>query len=161
MPATVGSVGSRSDPTAGSNVRAYAATLNGTTWTTVRLGGLDPGPGVYNQSRALAVNATGQVVGYSYAGTAGGQSGAQDAFYYDAANGMKDLNTYFASVLGADGWSTLTEATSINGSGQIVGYGTTTSGATHGFELQLLPGDANLDGKVDINDLTIVLALRR
>ena len=28
---------------------------------------------------------------------------------------------------------------------------------THGLELHLLPGDANLDGRVNINDLTIVL----
>ena len=51
----------------------------------------------------------------------------------------------------------MNQATGINDSGTIVGYGTTTAGATHGFELQLMPGDANLDGKVDINDLTKVL----
>ena len=119
------------------------------------LGGLDPAPGTYSQSRAFSVNSSGQIVGFSY--TSGGISGAQDAFYYDSASGMKDLNATFAAVLADDGWANLTCATGINDSGSIVGYGTTTAGNTHGFELHLLPGDANLDGRVDVNDLTIVL----
>ena len=63
------------------------------------LGGFDPSPGTYSQSGSLAVNASGQIVGYSYTG--GGVSGDMHAFYYDDANGMKDLNTVFASVLSA------------------------------------------------------------
>jgi hypothetical protein len=62
------------------------------------------------------------------------------------------------------GW-TLEEATAIsNGTaagsagGYIAGYGTI-GGDTHAFLLTpAVPGDANLDGQVDINDLTIVLA---
>ena len=55
---------------------------------------------------------------------------------------------------------TLTEATGINNTGDIVGFGTNPSGtAGEAFLLTpALPGDANLDGTVDINDLTIVLA---
>ena len=57
------------------------------------------------------------------------------------------------------GW-VLNVADGINDAGQIAGYGTY-NGNSLGFVLtlpQALPGDANLDGKVDINDLTIVLA---
>ena len=51
------------------------------------------------------------------------------------------------------------DAISQNGD-YIVGYGTTSPGGpTHAFLLTaVVPGDANYDGKVDINDLTIVLA---
>ena len=70
---------------------------------------------------------------------------------------MTDLNTL---VTGTNPFSNLQYATAISGNGNyIVGYGTV-GGQTHGFllDLALLPGDANGDGKVDINDLTIVLA---
>ena len=51
-------------------------------------------------------------------------------------------------------------ATAIDDNGDIAGYGHDASGNTvQAFLLQaLLPGDANEDGRVDINDLTIVLA---
>ena len=55
---------------------------------------------------------------------------------------------------------TLTEATGIDNAADIVGWGTNPAG-TQGEAFLLtpaLPGDANLDGMVDINDLTIVLA---
>ena len=47
----------------------------------------------------------------------------------------------------------------INNAGQIVGYGYDPAGALHAFLLtpNLLPGDANGDGRVNVNDLTIVL----
>ena len=50
-------------------------------------------------------------------------------------------------------------ATGISTNGNyICGYGTI-GGQTHGFLLTpTIPGDANLDDKVDINDLTVVLA---
>ena len=55
---------------------------------------------------------------------------------------------------------TLTEATGVSNAADIVGFGTNPGGT--GGEAFLLtpavPGDANLDGQVDINDLTIVLA---
>ena len=66
-----------------------------------------------------------------------------------------DLNTLISAT---SGWTLqVAEAISNNGN-YIVGNGTI-AGQTHGFLLQAaMPGDANLDGTVDINDLTIVLA---
>ena len=67
---------------------------------------------------------------------------------------MKDLN----NLTSAPGW-TLNEAYAINASGQIVGDASSTSGSSSiAFLLTPLePGDANGDGRVDVNDLTIVL----
>ena len=68
---------------------------------------------------------------------------------------MLDLNSLVSPT--AD-W-TLGYAKGINDSGQIAGSGTNPAGQTDAFLLTpATPGDANLDGKVDINDLTIVLA---
>jgi hypothetical protein len=64
---------------------------------------------------------------------------------------MEDLNNLTSLPAG---W-TLEDATGINSSGQIVGD----AANGHAFLLTPLePGDANGDGRVDINDLTIVLA---
>ena len=53
----------------------------------------------------------------------------------------------------------LNSACGINDAGQVTGWATNASGQLRAFLLTpTLPGDANLDGKVDINDLTIVLA---
>ena len=47
----------------------------------------------------------------------------------------------------------------IDDAGDIVGYASSPSFPEEGFRLSpATPGDANLDGKVDINDLTVVLA---
>jgi probable HAF family extracellular repeat protein len=140
-------------------IRAMKAqyTWNGTNGVIsgeIDLGGFDPAPGTYSQSRALAVNKGSQIVGWSYDG--GGISGTQRAFYWDAANGMKDLNTVFASVMPAGGW-VLHQATGINDSGWIVANATDSSGTQHGFLLKLMAGDANLDGSVNITDLSKVL----
>ena len=81
-------------------------------------------------------------------------SGAVDAFLYSGGT-MLDLNSLVSPT--AD-W-TLGYAKGINDSGQIAGSGTNPAGQTDAFLLTpATPGDANLDGKVDINDLTIVLA---
>ena len=71
---------------------------------------------------------------------------------------MVDLNST-AEVVNLGGW-TLTEATAISSNGRYVaGYGTSGDGQERAFLLTaVLPGDANLDGTVDINDLTIVLS---
>ena len=55
---------------------------------------------------------------------------------------------------------TLDAATAVNDAGYITGWGTDGDGNTQQSFLlaPFLPGNANLDGKVDINDLTIVLA---
>ena len=105
---------------------------------------------------ALAINNLDQVVGWSTIDSAGT---IMHAFLYNQSTGtMSDLSST-AMVVNLDGW-TLTKATSISSNGRyIVGYGTNPSGQTDAFELKaVLPGDANLDAKVDINDLTIVLA---
>ena len=71
---------------------------------------------------------------------------------------MADLNST-TLVPGLGGW-TLQFAMNISDNGNhIVGFGTNAKGQTDAFLLTAtLPGDANVDGKVDINDLTIVLA---
>ena len=55
------------------------------------------------------------------------------------------------------GW-VFTDADSINNNGEIAGYGML-NGVSHCFALlnYSTPGDANGDGRVDVNDLTIVL----
>ncbi len=100
-------------------------------------------------STASAVNSAGSVVGSMTL-----SSGAVDAFLYSGGT-MLDLNSLVSPT--AD-W-TLGYAKGINDSGQIAGSGTNPAGQTDAFLLTpATPGDANLDGKVDINDLTIVLA---
>ena len=102
-----------------------------------------------------AVNDLNQAVGWSCTDAT---DTIQHAVYYQPSTGMIDLNST-AEVVNLGGW-TLTEATAISTNGRyITGYGTNGSGQGHAFLLTaVLLGDANLDGKVDINDLTIVLA---
>ena len=80
-----------------------------------------------------------------------------DAFLYTGGT-MTDLNTL---TIGPNPFTDLNVAYGISPNGHyIVGDGTVAStGYTYGFLLTAaIPGDANGDGKVDINDLTIVLA---
>jgi probable HAF family extracellular repeat protein len=67
----------------------------------------------YDQSFGLDINANGEVVGYSYT-----PSSEQHAFLY-RDDQMFDLNTL---IVANTGW-TLTDATGINGSGQIIANG--------------------------------------
>ena len=70
---------------------------------------------------------------------------------------MTNLNSLLPSNLG---W-TLQEALGINDLQKIVavGVGPNSPGEQHAVVLSPeFPGDANLDGKVDINDLTVVLS---
>jgi probable HAF family extracellular repeat protein len=111
-------------------------------------------PAPYNlASEALGINRAGQVVGTVSTGAVTGfEPPVYRAFVY--TNGrMLDLN----SVTSAPGW-TLEEATAINASGQIAGYGTNSAGQFAFLLTPLEPGDANGDGRVDINDLSMVLA---
>ena len=111
--------------------------------------------GVSPNDSALGINDSGVVVG-----TAVTSAGTQDAFIWDSMNGMRDMNTVFAGLI-PGGW-TLSEALGIDNHGDIIGYMTNTTNVslTEGFLISAhsLPGDANGDGKVDINDLTVVLA---
>ena len=116
----------------GGTVSSYTniGTLAGGTWS-----------GAYGVSNGVAVGALGSANG-------------THAFRYTAADGLQDLNDLIAPNLG---W-TLQGASAISTSGgYIAGYGTI-GGNTHAFRLApAILGDANLDGKVDINDLTKVL----
>ena len=97
---------------------------------------------------AYGISNTGLVVGES-AGNA----------FLAAESGATWTTTNLNSLVSpTSGW-TLQAADAVSNNGNyIAGYGTI-GGQTHGFELQpATPGDANLDGKVDVNDLTIVLA---
>lgn len=95
------------------------------------------------QSRARGVNAHGQVVGL--AETA---EGATHAFLHSGA-AMSDLNDLIPD---GSGW-VLTEAWDICSDGRIVGLGENPSSMTHAFLLTpAVPGDADLDGNVDVHD---------
>ena len=103
----------------------------------------------YNSgSEALGINLSGQIVGTSWDYPLPGDFQYR-AFLY--SNGtMEDLNNLTSLPAG---W-TLEQATAINNSGQIVGWANMRRLPPHALE----PGDANGDGRVDINDLTIVLS---
>jgi probable HAF family extracellular repeat protein len=86
------------------------------------------------EGRANAVNNSDWIVGYCNTDP-GTSPGAWHAFV-SAGGSITDLNAYLTS-----GWQALVEAKAINDYtnggliGQIVGYGTTASGATHAFLL--------------------------
>jgi probable HAF family extracellular repeat protein len=89
---------------------------------------IDLGPPGSSSSAANGINNAGQVVGDYYT-----KSGSPRAFLYSGGK-LVDLNTLIPPE---DHWSawTLLSAAAINNKGQIVGYGTTASGATHAFLL--------------------------
>ena len=127
------------------NQNAFLFQANG---TVVYLGSL--GAGIPNDT-ARAINDSDVIVG-----NAENSGSVNHAFVWTSAGGMQDLNNMLATNA-PSGW-TLTYAYGIDNPGHITGYGTNSSGATHAFLLTpALPGDANEDGRVDINDLTIVL----
>ena len=115
-------------------------------------------PAPYGQtSTAFGINDSGQIVGDSYSPTVppNGPPPYPHAFLY--SNGtMKDLN----NLTSAPGF-TLNNATAVNAAGQIVGTAQV-DGVSPTTDIAFLltplePGDANGDGQVDVNDLTIVL----
>ena len=109
-------------------------------------------------SGANLINSDGQVVGEEINATDG-----YHAAIWDSANGLRDLNTAFSAYLAA--WSAanggatvvLNDATGINDEDAIIGTATI-NGTASAIVLSPLPGDANGDGRVDVNDLTIVLS---
>ena len=113
--------------------------------TLVDLGGTGFGGSL---DQANGINDSGVVVG----------SINNRAFIWDSVNSTRDMNTVFSSIIPA-GW-TLISATGIDNAGDIVGFASTPSvsqGVGFLISVARLAGDANLDGKVDINDLTVVL----
>jgi hypothetical protein len=100
---------------------------------------------------ANAINDSGVVVG----------SNSEAAFvdYSGAAGGVVNLQTLIPSAASAT-WNLWT-ASAVDNDGDITGQLCSNDGAYKyaGYFLQpAIPGDANVDGKVDIDDLTIVLA---
>ena len=103
----------------------------------------------FDGSDAMGINSSGQIVGWNYI-----TATDVDHAFLDSGGAMVDLNTLIRPT---SGW-TLWYASAVNDAGQIVGWGSNNGSGTHGFLLTpALPGDATLDGKVDVNDLTIVL----
>ena len=124
-----------------SNTPVY---YNYATNTTVAL----PYASGHTGGKAFGINDNGVVVGMSNSA----------AFVQSVAGGtpgpMEILNNLIAA---GTGWN-LQYAYAVDNAGDIVGRGTL-NGTADAFLLEpALPGDANLDAKVDINDLTIVLA---
>jgi probable HAF family extracellular repeat protein len=72
-----------------------------------------------NDSFATGINASGQVSGYSVAG-----SNAARAWRFSPGVGLVDVGSFG----GADN-----RALGINNSGQVIGYSTDTNGVAHGF----------------------------
>ena len=98
------------------------------------------------ESRARAVNASGDVVGSSQL-----VSSTETRAFICEAGVMTELNDRLSPV--DNDWDLL-EAWDINDSGQIVGYGENPDGLIHAFLLSpAIPGDATLDRKVDVFDL--------
>ena len=92
------------------------------------------GVGVQNSS-ACGINGSGQVVGYYDSGIFG-----EVAFLWQSGTGMQDLNSLIPSN---SGW-TLVEATGINASGQICGWGVNPSGQSDAFLLTPTPEPSSL-----------------
>ena len=147
---------------AGINLNYNAYLYNNST-TIVDLGNLGGvGNGSLMGTAALAINGQGQVVGYSDTAN----NAAQHAFLWTpttnngTSGSMVDLNNELMNAGAIPSGYYLYEATGINSQGSISGYLANSSQTLlQAFALiATVPGDANLDGKVDINDLTAVLA---
>ena len=84
------------------------------------------------QSVADAINSSGDIVGYTDIFPGEGKT----AVLYTPSGGIIDLNNYLPASIAAEyPGAYLEEATGINSSGQIVGYGEDTAAAVFGFEL--------------------------
>ena len=111
-------------------------------------------PGGYDGSNAFGINDSNQVVGWAYNG-----NGSETGFLYHNGT-MLDFNSLIDPN---SGWN-IDQAIAITNTGVILALADNSNVDPDGFGwghtvlLTPLAGDANLDGKVDINDLTIVLA---
>ena len=123
---------------------------------------------------AYAINdaafSVGTVTDFANGGDAFGTStGTPVAALWSSTGGVTNLNTLIPTVTAnsaAPGWVLLSQASAITNDGWISGVGTYNPGGglpdyNRAFLIQdtsiLLLGDANGDGKVDLNDLNIVL----
>ena len=119
-------------------------------------------PGASGNAYAYSVNKYGVAVG-SFADPSVVVP-SSTGYVYSQAFVFDGTTTHYVgdlSLINAPDGIIWTVATSIDDAGQILVQGVvgTRPGVTETFLLTpTLPGDANLDGKVDINDLTIVLA---
>jgi probable HAF family extracellular repeat protein len=117
--------------------------------TVVRLGSIGSNS-AWAFSQAYGINDSGVIVGSA------DTVGPAWVNYTGEAGGNIDLSTLLVPGSGT-GW-TLKYAYGIDNRGDIVGRGTTPGGTTNGFLLRpAMVGDANLDGVVDISDLSVVL----
>ena len=136
----------------------------GSGWgTMVDLGGLGSYYSGYTWGYAYAINSTAQssqvqIVGMEYNGT---RNIANEYAFLSGTttNSMVPLQTLVPGFASSNfGSGRLSVADDIDSTGHIAGVGITNSGTYDAFLMMpALPGDANLDGKVDINDLTVVL----
>ena len=131
---------------------AFYCPYNGSSWGTPVNLGVIPST-TDTASIAKGINDEGQIVGYEYATAIS----AATAFLSGTTSGSAVALSSLVS--NTNGW-TLEQATAIDNTGDIVGGMTNAYNVSDAFFLTnpLLPGDANGDGKVDINDLTIVLS---
>jgi probable HAF family extracellular repeat protein len=136
----------------GGGYNSAAGVAHAMLWTSPSSAPTDLGS-LGSTSVAYGVNDSGTVVGGSIV------SGSYKAFVWTSGTGMVNLNAPgVVGNLATSGFSTLTWGVDVNNLGQIAGFGTI-GGVTDAFLLTpALSGDANLDGRVDINDLTVVLA---
>ena len=116
-------------------------------------GQIPTGTGTQYGGHGQAINDSGQVVGRMLT-----SSGTYDAAIWQNGT-LTDLNTIYGppgDILPTG--FTLNNATAIDDKGDIAGYGTDAASHTNqAFVIYTpLPGDANLDGRVDVNDLTIL-----
>jgi probable HAF family extracellular repeat protein len=105
----------------------------------------------FDSSYAVGINDFGTVVGTSYQpGVAFGRS-SDHAFVWDALVGLQDLNQLLDGT--GNGW-TISIASDINSSGQIVGLGFNPAGDQHGFLLTPVPEPST----IVIYGLTMLIA---
>jgi hypothetical protein len=107
-----------------------------------------------------AINNAGQVVGYTGVQSTGTWQAAMWQPNGSGGGSIINLNTEYAGILPAG--ITLNMATAIDNNGDIAGVCTDALGNTMQafviYNQSQLLGDANGDGRVDVNDLTIVLS---
>ncbi len=138
------------DVVVGSRKNTNGTITWGYTWTAgggVTLLPLPPA-GYQPALRPTAINDAGTIVGAIYTPNA-----TSHAFVYDAAHGVRDLNT----LTEAAGFTLMT-ATAVNDNGWIVGYGYGGGGMYKSYVLRpVVAGDIDADGTIGIADLWALL----